>query len=126
MSEEEANVVVAIDDDGNEVELEVVAELDVDGKLYAVLVPRCEEGCETDDDDEQDCIVCRVEGEDDDQNLVEIEDDDEYDRVMEAFDEMYADGVFGEDEEDEEDGDEDGADEPAEDKGTEDKGADKK
>lgn len=115
MSDEEINVVVAIDEDGNEVELEVAAELEVDGKLYAVLVPHCEEGCECgDDDEEQECIVCRVEGEDDDQNLVEIEDEDEYERVMEALDEMYADEVLEDGEDDDEDDDEEEEDEEVE------------
>ncbi|MDK2926187.1 MAG: hypothetical protein PWQ41_1961 [Bacillota bacterium] len=96
MAEERDDVVVLTDEDGNEHEFEVVDYFEVDGKEYAVLLPADEET----EEEEEEALIFRVE-EDQEGNeiLVEIEDDDEWERVASAWEEMAADEMEYEDEE---------------------------
>lgn len=95
MAEERDDVVVLTDEDGNEHEFEVVDYFEVDDKEYAVLLPADDE-----QEEEEEALIFRVE-EDQDGNevLVEIEDDDEWERVASAWEEMVADEDEYEDEE---------------------------
>lgn len=104
MTDTENNIVEVVDEDGNTLEFEVVAEFDVDEHSYAVLAPKREDGSESDDesdecsddDDEDEYLICRIEEDSEGgQNLVEIDDDDEYERVLEVLDEIFADEVLG-------------------------------
>lgn len=77
----EANIVVLIDEDNNEVEFEVIHSFSVEEKEYAVLVPV--------DGDDEEAVVFRVEeGENDEYIFEYIEDDEEFDAVAKAYDEL--------------------------------------
>lgn len=96
MAEERDDIVVLTDEDGNEHEFEVVDYFEVDGKEYAILLPA--EGAE---EEEEEALIFRVEEDTDgNQVLVEIEDDDEWEKVASAWEEMAE--HEGEDEDDEE------------------------
>ena len=62
--EEEAEFITLEFEDGTEVEAEIMGIFDVDGKEYIALIP------------------------DDDSDDVDIEDDDEFDRVVKVFEEL--------------------------------------
>lgn len=77
--EEKDNVVVLTDEDGVEREFEIVTDLEVDGNQYYVLYP-------TDSKDDEDAIVLKLtENENGEDMLAEIEDDDEFNKVEEAY-----------------------------------------
>ena len=92
--EGEEDIVILTDEDGEEHEFQVVDFIQVEGKDYAVLLPK-----EVDLDDEDEAIILRMEEDKDGHTLlVEIDEDDEWDRVAEAWEDL----IEEEDETDEE------------------------
>lgn len=76
---EQGEPVVLTDDEGNEHEFDLVDIIEVDGQRYAILgLP----------ENEDEAIVLRVEEEDGEECLVTIDDDSEWERVAEAWEEM--------------------------------------
>ena len=77
----EVNFVTLIDEDGTEREFEVLQIMEVEGKQYVVIAPP--EG----EEDEDEALVFRLEvdPETKEELLVDIEDDDEWDTVAEAY-----------------------------------------
>ena len=92
------DVIVLTDEDGQEREFSIVDVIEVDGREYAILVPTDETH---DDDDADEAVILRIDhDEDDNEVLVDIEDDEEWERVAEAWEQML-------DEEEDEDMDDD-------------------
>ena len=85
---EHEDVVVLLDEEGNEFEFLVIDVIEVDGAEYAILLPAAEE-------EEPAAEVLRIEVEDGKEILVQVEDDEEWERVAEAWSELND----GEDEE---------------------------
>ncbi|EYE89667.1 hypothetical protein Q428_01240 [Fervidicella metallireducens AeB] len=74
------NVVVLTDENGVETKFEVITALEVDGKEYFVLYPV--------DSEEDDAVVFRLDtNEDGEEMLAEIEDDEEFEKVAQAYEE---------------------------------------
>ncbi|MDI3256110.1 MAG: DUF1292 domain-containing protein [Kyrpidia sp.] len=72
------DTVLLEDEEGNERAFQIVEVIEVEGKEYAVLVPR--------DDPEGDGVVLRIDtAGDGEEYLVDIEDDDEWNRVVRAY-----------------------------------------
>ena len=97
-SEEEMDlgiITLTLDDD-SEVDCAILAIIPVNGKDYIALLPLDEE----EDDDE--VLIYRFidKGDDEDPEIENIEDDDEYDAVADAFDELLDEMEFDEEEED--------------------------
>ena len=97
-SEEEMDlgiITLTLDDD-SEVDCAILAIFPVNGKDYIALLPLDEE----EDDDE--VLIYRFidKGDDEDPEIENIEDDDEYDAVADAFDELLDEMEFDEEEED--------------------------
>ena len=83
---EEVLVYTLTDDEGNENDFELLASVDLDGKTYCALIPYTE-----DDEEPEEYIVLRVEKNGDEEILVSIDDDEEFDRVADIFDDEFAD-----------------------------------
>lgn len=77
MSEQEQleSTIILIDEEGNEVTFEIIDVIEFEGKHYAILLP--EEEME-----EESALVFKVEEEDGEDVLREIEDDEEWERVV--------------------------------------------
>ncbi len=87
--EERDEIVVLTDEDDVEHEFTVVDVIEVEGSEYAVLLPMDQEPCE---EDEEEAIILRVESDEDGEDvLVEIEDEDEWERVAQAWEEIAED-----------------------------------
>ncbi len=71
------------DEDGNESQFELIGSCELDGKTYMALVPVGEE---------EEYVILRSEiDENGEESLVTIDDDDEFDRVADIFDdELFA------------------------------------
>ena len=83
---EEVLVYTLTDDEGNENDFELLASVELDGKTYCALIPYTE-----DDEEPEEYIVLRVEKNGDEEILVSIDDDVEFDRVADIFDDEFAD-----------------------------------
>lgn len=92
------NVVVLTDENGEENQFEIVTVLELDDNEYYVLYPVNSE--------EEDAIVLRLDvNEAGEEVLTTIEDDDEFDKVAEAYEEWLEENDEEWDEEEEEDED---------------------
>ena len=80
IEEEEAEFITLEFEDGTEVEAEIMGIFAVDGKEYIALIP---------DDDSDDVYLYGYKEVDDEEfELIDIEDDDEFDKVVKVFEEL--------------------------------------
>lgn len=76
---EEKNILTFQDEEGNDVQLELVDSFEFNGQDYAALLP-------PDDEDESEVLLMRIESESSGEDiLVYIEDDKELDEVFQTF-----------------------------------------
>ena len=85
---EEVIIVTATDDDGNEVNYQEVQRIDIDGKVFALLV-EVPDSEDDDADDDGDAIVARVDVEDGEEVYV-APTDEEFDGAIVAFYELFS------------------------------------
>ncbi|MCL6589814.1 MAG: DUF1292 domain-containing protein [Firmicutes bacterium] len=94
VAEGEMNWITLIDEDGKEHRFNLLNILEMEGLKYAVMVPEQQAN-----EDEEEAFIFRLEtDEDGEEVLVDIEDDEEFNRVCELLNEL-------EDEEEEEEAD---------------------
>ena len=94
---EDADVYTLTDEDGNESEFELLGRHDENGQSYVALSPLDEE---EGDDEEGSFIILKVVEEDGEEVFEAIEDDDEFDRIADIFeDELMQDIDYDDDEE---------------------------
>ena len=89
--EEEFPVLVLIDDEGEELEFELVAEISIEDDTYRVLIPLSDEDeeVETDEEEEVEIVILKVVyDEEGNEFLSDIEDDEEWERVADAWQEL--------------------------------------
>ena len=83
--EEEVDVFTLTDEEGNEQDFQILGSIELDGKVYYAMTAV--------DEQSDEYVILRLEGEDgDDVTLVTVDDDDEFDRVADEFE----DKLFGE------------------------------
>lgn len=83
---ERENIFTLTDEEGNESEFELLGELTIDDNKYLALIPL--------DGDEDEYVVLKIEvDENGDELLVTIDDDDEFDRVADAFEDTFMDEI---------------------------------
>lgn len=98
MDAERDDIVVLVDEDGEEVEFEHIDTIEMNGNEYVILVPLAEE--EDDEVEEEEIVILRVEhGEDGEDAFVTIEDDDELEEVFDEFQARLEEEFEDEDEE---------------------------
>ena len=83
----EADVYTLTDEDGVEGQYEEIGVAEVDDKVYHALIPLGEDGVAVGDEY---IILREVEDENGDMMLESIEDDEEFDRVADLFDDEFA------------------------------------
>jgi uncharacterized protein YrzB (UPF0473 family) len=75
-------LITLTDEDGVETEFEVVASLEMNGTLYYALRP-------VEDNDEGACVILKLEKDEDGEDILStIDDDDEYETVADAFEDL--------------------------------------
>lgn len=84
VQEYEPEIVTLIDDEGNEVEFELLDVVDYEGEEYVVLIENNEEA--------QDVVILKIESVDDEtENYIGIDDEELLSNVFETFKEKYKD-----------------------------------
>jgi len=87
LRENQDDTIVLTDEEGTEHEFTLVDILEVQDREYAVLLPP--EEAEADEDEECEAVILRIDREEDGSEvLVDIEDDEEWQRVAGAWDEL--------------------------------------
>ena len=84
MEDERDDIVVLVDENGDEVEFEHIDTIEMNGNEYVVLAPLEEE--DADEQEEEEVIILKIEhNEEGEDSFVTIEDDDELDEVFNEF-----------------------------------------
>ncbi len=90
--DDEFCMLVLVDDEGEEHEFQLLAELEIEGDTYRVLMPLFEEEEEDEEEDDEDTdfvvILKVVYDEEGNELMSEIEDDHELDMVVQAWQEL--------------------------------------
>jgi uncharacterized protein YrzB (UPF0473 family) len=70
------------DEEGNEVEFEVITKLDIEDKEYVIVVPK--------DEDVDEAVCLRIDVDDNGEEvLVPVENDEEFEKVSEAYEAFF-------------------------------------
>ena len=72
------NIISLIDENGVESEIEVILTLEANDKEYAILMP-------VDDEDSDEALVFRIDQDEEGEMLVPLEDDKEYEIVVDVY-----------------------------------------
>lgn len=84
MEDERDDIVILVDENGDEVEFEHIDTIEMNGNEYVVLAALEEE--ESEEKDEEEVVILKIEhSEDGEDSFVTIDDDDELDDVFEEF-----------------------------------------
>ena len=68
----DTEIITLTDEDGNEIEFEVIASLEIDGNIYYALMPVA-------DNENGDCVILKLEKDENGEDILStIDDDDEY------------------------------------------------
>jgi uncharacterized protein YrzB (UPF0473 family) len=85
---EEMDVILLYDEDGNESEFEVVATLELDENEYAILLPK-DETRDPEAEEVEEAYILRIEQDENGEDvLVGIEDEEELNAVIDAYEEL--------------------------------------
>ena len=85
--QDEIDVYTLTDEDGNEKQFELIGEAEIDGKTYYALTELDDEYNQVGDE----YVILRLEIEDGEEMLVSIDDDEEFDRAADFFDDQFSD-----------------------------------
>lgn len=86
--EEDFPILVLVDEDGIEHLFELLAELEIENNKYRVLVPLDEEDVDYDEEDGEVVILKAIIDEDGNELLSDIDDEAEWEMVVEAWQEL--------------------------------------
>ena len=81
----ESEIYTLTDEDGNDAEFELLAELEDNGITYLAMAPLDETA------EEDEYVVLKVEvDENGEETVVSVDDDDEFERIADMFDDLFA------------------------------------
>ena len=84
------NIITLIDENGDESLFEIILSLEAEGKDYAILVP-------LNDEEDDDALIFRIDKDEKGEILVPIEDDEEYQIVVDVYETlMEEEGLYEE------------------------------
>ena len=86
---ENENIITLLDDDDNPIDFEIIEVLEIQGKRYAFLLPLNDE---EDTSEEDEAVILRIDpGEDGEEIFAYIEDDDEWEMVVDTYNDLLFD-----------------------------------
>ena len=87
--EEQVERFTLTDEEGNEIEFELIGSGEVDGVMYYAMIPA--EEAEDENRDTLEYVILKSEvDENGDESLFTIDDDEEFDRIADFFDDMFS------------------------------------
>ena len=85
--EEESAIVTLTDEDGSEIEFEIVADCEKNGNHYFAMIPVEDENP---NDDVCEYVVLKLEKDGDEEFFVTVDDDDELDDIADYFEDLFS------------------------------------
>lgn len=96
MNEYEEEILILTDEEGNEMNFALLSSLEYEGSEYRALIPVDEEGNETSDE----YVILKIATDENGEQVLEtIEDDEEFDRIADIFDDQLSDVFYDDPEE---------------------------
>lgn len=92
--DDELPIMVLVDEEGAEHHFELLAELEIEDSTYKVLLPLLEEGVEIEEDEVEIFFFKVMFDEEGNEFLADIEDDEEWEMVADAWKELEETGEF--------------------------------
>ena len=86
-NEEESAIVVLTDEDGSEIEFEIIAECERNDNRYFAMIPVNDESANS---DICEYVVLKLAQEGDEEFFVTVDDDDELDDIADYFDDLFS------------------------------------
>ena len=81
------------DEEGNELNFALLGTLEHEGNVYKAMIPVNENG----EEESEEYVILKFEKDEDGEDiLVTIDDDDEFDRIADIFDDMFSDILYDE------------------------------
>jgi uncharacterized protein YrzB (UPF0473 family) len=100
MTEDRDDIIVLVDEDGEEVEFELIDTIEMNGNEYVVMLPLEEDEEASDDEDVDEVVIFKIEhGDEGEDSFLTIEDENELNEVFEEFTKRMDEEPFNEDEE---------------------------
>ena len=91
MNNNEREFFTLTDEDGNEIEFELIGTVEVEGVTYHAMIPADQQG---EDQGFYEYVILKTEtDEDGEEMLVTIDDDAEFDKVADIFDDMFSEEI---------------------------------
>ena len=84
---EESEIFTLTDEDGNEIEFEVIGECEKDGQRYFAMIPVNDPDAA---DDVCEYVILKLANDGEEDYLVTVDDDDELDDVADYFDDLFS------------------------------------
>ena len=85
--EEMTDIFTLTDEDGNEIDFEVIGEYEKDGQRYFAMIPVEDE---SENDDVCEYVILKLSKDGDEEVLVTVDDDDELDDIADYFDDLFS------------------------------------
>ena len=85
---EEVEIFTLTDEDGNELEFEVIADCERNGQHYFAMIPTDDESDTSDDICEY--VILKLAKDGDEEILISVDDDDELDDIADYFDDLFS------------------------------------
>ena len=87
----ESAIFTLTDEDGNEIEFEVIGQHEMNGEHYVALLPGEDEADEKANGDvEWEYVILKLAKDGDEEILVTVDDDDEFDDIADYFDDLFS------------------------------------
>jgi uncharacterized protein YrzB (UPF0473 family) len=90
----ESEIFTLTDEDGNEIEFEVIGQHEMNGQRYVALLP-VEDETEEDENGniEWEYVILKLAKDGDEDILVTVDDDDEFDDIADYFDDLFSEQI---------------------------------
>ena len=85
--EEMVNIFTLTDEDGNDVDFEIIGEYEKDGQRYFAMIPVEDDSA---DSDVCEYVILKLAKDGDEDVLVSVDDDDELDDIADYFDDLFS------------------------------------
>ena len=87
MDENTMDTIILTDEDGNEIEFEIIGQHEKNGQTYFAMIPADES---EQSEDVLEYVILKIAEEDGEEVLVTVDDDDELDDIADYFDDLFS------------------------------------